>query len=160
MPVRSSYAKTPIPRELRRTPYPLQPLQPERPPQQPVPVKEPTITQIKNTVMKFGDYLERNQRAYHRDFPEDSTWEDDLCRIPGRVCTKSAEFGHEQRGDLRSRCRQSPTLIKDLTCPAPKNIRFEVKKQKPKSQPSTGRRPRRRRTRAPETKVIYVVPRG
>ena len=155
MPVRSKYAQSPIPKELRKTPYPLKPL-PSRPAQPVQPVKEPTTTQIKNTLAKFGDYLERNQRAYHKDYPNDTTWEQDLRNIPGRVVSKTGDFGQEQRDDLRSRCRQDPNLIREIVY-RPLPIKIETKKQKTHKpqQEQTGRRSRRRRSRQ-QPQIIYV----
>jgi hypothetical protein len=162
MPVRSSYSHTKPPSE-RRTAYPLKrPVEPSQEPPQSQQqssnrfgeVKrklEPTIKEIKATAKAFGQYIEKNQAAYQKAHPHDTTFGQDLARIPGRVVERSGEFGKEQRQYLRSKMRQDPNLIHDIAHPHPQKspIKFEVSKEKERSSRKEERAPRQRKPRAP-----------
>ena len=152
MPIRSRSAPGPRPVSSYRTPYPVkeiiippnqqqsqrpsQPQQPQQPPERSVP--DIAISQIRNGLKKVGTYIQKNQDDYYNSHPQenpfDTTWEEDLCNIPGRVVRKTGDFGEENRLAIRAACRQDPDIGEfKRQPPNPAKLGFVVKSHKPQN---------------------------
>ena len=169
MPVRSHTARGPRPTNTYKTPYPVkeaiippnqqqtQHQSQQQPQERSVP--DIAISNIKSGLKKAGTYIQKNQDAYYKAHPQenpfDTSWEEDLCNIPGRVARKTGEFGEENRLSIRAACRQDPNIGEfKRQPPNPEKLQFVVKSHKPQnkssgSQQSSERHEPNRRQRRP-----------